>query len=360
MADYSQVITSSPTNNAVGPSVGTPDFAAFLSSHPGLTGVSPTVITGDATLSGGFGFVGSNLNVTVDVEADDATVYVQSPSTVRFTGHGHAHVVMGGAAGSRITVQDNGSDVQSDRGDDTLIAAHGPQALAAGRHAALTSGVGATTLSGGFGSDSMVGGGRTFVSGGSTGADTLRGGGSASAHDTLYAGIGGDLVSTRAGHNLIYGNENDTIKAGHAQDTIVAGYAAETVTGAVSGDVFGGGRTLMRGGDRNTYHMTGSDTMLGSDHDNSVVTRARSSVLVDGGRNGGTGHIDVTLANSKSAHDTMFGGSGGLTIHVQQDFRGMVDEGLDRSGAHLLRLSSGQTLHVSSVTIDFNGDKHDF
>ena len=54
----------------------------------------------------------------------------------------------------------------------------------------------------------------------------------------------------------------------------------------------------------------------------------------------------------------MFGGSGGLTIHVQQNFQGTVDQGLDSSGAHVLQLSSGQTLHVSSVTIDFNGDKH--
>ena len=355
------VVTSVDTNNSFNVAIGSQELTDYLAAHPELAGLPSTAIFPtdglffNATIDTEVAVIASGSNVEVDVETQ-ASVFVGGPSTVVFSGSQTVDVVIG-SGDSNVTANVGGSKLQSTTGDDTLIAGNG-SGLAAGPTSALAAPTGVTTLSGGFGSDSMVGGGNTFLSGGSTGGDTMKGGNSQGAHDTLYAGIGGDLLVTKAGNNVIYGNENDTIKAGRGQDTVVAGYSAETVSGGHSGVIFGGGQTLMTGGNENNYYMTGSDTMLGSSHDNTVTTTEGSSVLVNGGEKGSTGHIDVNLVSSGDANDTMFGGSGGLTIHVQQDFQGTVDQGLDASGAHVLQLSSGQTLHVSNVTIDFNGDKH--
>ena len=356
-----EIVTSIQTNNTLNVAIGSQELADYLAAHPEFAGLPSTAIFGNGgiffteTLNTELGIVASGSNVEVDVETK-ASVFVEGPSTVIFSGSQTVDAVIG-AGNSNVTANVGGSSLQSTSGNDTLVDGRG-SGLTAGPTSALAAPSGVTTLSGGFGSDSMVGSGNTFMSGGSTGADTMKGGNSQGAHDTLYAGIGGDLLVTKAGHNVVYGNENDTIKAGNSQDTIVAGYSAETVTGGHSAVVFGGGQTLMTGGNSNNYYMTGSDTMMGSTHNNTVTTTEGSSLLIDGGEKGSTGHIEVNLMSSSDANDTMFGGSGGLTIHVQQNFQGTVDQGLDASGAHVLQLSSGQTLHVSNVTIDFNGDKH--
>ena len=52
--------------------------------------------------------------------------------------------------------------------------------------------------------------------------DTLVGGQTSAAADTINSG-GGDLISTAFGKNFITGTGNDTINAGQSQDTIYAG-----------------------------------------------------------------------------------------------------------------------------------------
>ena len=340
----SNYVQTPPTNNtASGNEVLPTRYGPELVARIAASTSTPFNVTtsGSYSTDSGVIFVGDGIISTVAASAE-TTATIGSSSTTDFTGSAADVGVLIDGTGNTVTVGAGNNLIQAQVGGNTLTDTR-------------EAGGGQTTMASGFGAVTMVSGsGHTVMYGGSEAGDVMKGGQFKGAHDTITAGIGGDLISTKAGHNYIYGNENDTIRAGNAQDTIVAGSSAETVAGGHSSVVFGGGETLMKGGNENNYYMTGSDTMLGSSHDNTVTTTEGSSLTIDG--RDSTGHIDVTLLSSSDANDTIFGGSGGLTIHVQENFT--EDKDLDAAGAHVLHSASGNELHVTNVTIEFNNTQH--
>ena len=346
-------VTTPPTNNTASGNETLPTrYGPELVARIAAASSAPFNVTTDGSYSTNSDliFVGDGTTSTIDASAQ-ATATVGTGATADFTSsQGDLGILIDGT-GNTVTVGSGNNLIQAQIGGNKLVDTR-------------EAGGGQTTMAGGFGAVTMVSGsGHSVMFGGSEGGDVLKGGLFKGAHDTITAGIGGDVISTKAGHNYIYGNENDTIKAGNAQDSIAAGYSAETVTGGHSSVVFGGGETLMKGGNNDHYYMTGHDTMLGSSHDNAVTTTEGSNLFIDG-RNT-TGHIDVTLLSSKDANDTIFGGltnGAGLTIHVQENFtedrNADGSSKLDSAGAHVLRSASGQELHVTNVTIDFNNTQH--
>ena len=346
------IVTGTSTNNSPAPDdAALQGFLASADQTFGTASVSTLNGASGSTVSfdGQVGVVSPGANLHVDA-SQSADLFASGGSTLDLSGtpildaNGH-HIglsVQLGGGNNTVTLNHGPSSVLSSTGNDTLLSSGGHD-----------------TLSSAFGEDSLRGGGQSLLNGGSVGGDTLHGGLYANSHDTLNAGIGGDLLITNAGKNVIYGAGNDTIFAGNAQDTILAGYGAETIHGGLNASIFGGGMSLMDHGNNNVYSATGADTIQGSAHSNIVNIQSDASAVTVDGRTG-TGQLTVNVANGGHGNDTLFGGSntaGGsnLDVHVSQAFT--VQKDLDQNGLHVVQLQGGQTLHVTNVTIDFNGTK---
>ena len=349
----SGIVTGGSTNNSV--TNVSQALQTFLSSaSQDYAGATIGYIDGSSGSTVGFGsqigivtpgaHLAVNLTQSADLFASGGAALDLSGSP-RFDGNGR-HIAANlqlGDGNNKVTLNHGPSTALSSTGNDTIL-----------------SGGGHDTLSSGFGQDSLRGGGHSLLNGGSVGGDTLQGGFSAYSHDTLNAGIGGDLMITNVGHNVVYGEANDTIRAGYAQDTIVAGYGAETIHGGLGASVYGGGLSFMDRGINNTYNATGADTIQGSGYNNTVNIQSDASAVTVEGRTG-SGSLTVNVANGGHGNDTLFGGANAdgtgsnLNVNVTQAFT--VQKDLDQSGLHVVQLQGGQTLHVTNVTIDFNGTK---
>jgi Ca2+-binding RTX toxin-like protein len=242
-------------------------------------------------------------------------------------------------------------------GGDKVLLNHGPSyAVSLNGHDTIVSSGGHDFLRSALGSDSLVGGGQSHLVGGIDGNDTLVGGLTGAAQDTI-ASRGSSHIQVSFGSNLITAGAGDTIQAGHSSSTIYAADGAATITGGSGTLVYGSGASsiLAGGGQNNTFNLTGSDTL--------TAQRGSAVVNVDGGSqasiHGGAGHLDVNLAGN-TGNDTLFGGSGGLTIHVSANVGAIVNDPntLDAQGYHVVQFASGETLHVSNVTIDFGNGQH--
>ncbi len=252
----------------------------------------------------------------------------------------------GQQVGLNVTIDGGANKVTLNKGPDVVRSTSGNDTIrSTGGH---------DTISGGSGSDSITGGGHSMISGGTSGADTLVGGLKLGSHDTIASGSGGGaLINAKLGHNVIYGNTNDTIHAGQSQDTIDAGYGTQTITGGQGADITGGGQSSISGGTGNTISLMGHDTLSGgSDHHVTIAGNSQSYVDETHGRN-----VNVTVQAGGQGDDTLFGGGHfGLTIHVAQ--LGAVTSMGTTGDVHDVTFASGDTLHVNNVTLDFgNGHK---
>lgn len=331
--------TGSTASPALDPSV----VASFLASLPAdLQSIPPSLIGSSTSTFGLTTSVGIvSPGSTVDIDASmRSSLYVGDNSSVNLSSSlkadgtpVHLDVVVGGGS-NKVVLNRGPSIVFSTNGNDTI-----------------TSSGGRDQLYGGFGQDSLVGGGRSVVVGGLSGNDTLVGGLNRAAQDTI-ASLGSSHINTALGHNLILAAASDTVNAGQSSDTIYAGDGAATIRGGSGALVYGSGRSslVVGGGKNNTVTLTGSDTL--------TAHRGSTVVNIDDGSqasiHGGAGHLDVNFAGG-SGNDTLFGGTGGLTIHISAGAGAIVNDTntLDASGYHVVQFASGQTLHVSNVTIDF-------
>lgn len=221
-----------------------------------------------------------------------------------------------------------------------------------GTHDTIRSGGGTDTLVGGTSATKLVGGGQSQIQGSTDGGDTIVGGLKASSQDTIVSG-GHSLITATQGSNVITGGVGDTIRAGTSQDVITGG-AHSTISGGQGATIFSGGNSLLRGGQDNSYTLKTGDTLQGGQGNNSVVLNGGVSAEIDGGK----GALDVTL-NPGGGTDTLFGGSGGLTVHLGAGFGRVVSNELDANDptVHHLTFSNGQQLVTGGVTIEFANGK---
>jgi Ca2+-binding RTX toxin-like protein len=175
--------------------------------------------------------------------------------------------------------------VDSDNGDDTIIASNGFD----------------DTIDGGDGNDVITissGLGNLFIFG-NDGNDTITGG---SGNDTIDGHDGDDVVDAGAGDDFVIGgNGADSVFGNVGNDTVLAGNGSDTIDGGVGND-------SLRGED-------GTDSIFGGDGDDTLHGGLRNDTL-DGGF--GNDSIDGAAADDSIqgnfGNDTLLGGSGDDTI----------------------------------------------
>jgi Ca2+-binding RTX toxin-like protein len=211
--------------------------------------------------------------------------------------------------------------------------------------------LGATTLQGEDGADTLIGNGSNTTasydisfaavtinlatgatSGGHAEGDSL-------THITHLIGSGqGDALTGNGGDNSIAGgNGNDTIIGGAGADTLAGGDGVDTLTYASSGagvNVNLSNATGHTGGDAAGDSLSGFENLIGSDHHDELTGDANANVLVGGAGsdnlNGGEGNDTIVGAQGD---DVIVGGNGvdvldlsGVqgAVEFDQDFIGAI------------------------------------
>jgi len=193
---------------------------------------------------------------------------------------------------------------------DTLIGGSGQDTIRVFQgDNSLVAGLGPSTLYGGTGSDTLIGGGHSSLDGG-TGNDSMVGGATTSSSDTIRAHGAFDIISVTAGNNFIISSSGE--------DSI---YSGDVGSGNGSG---GDTIKLIHGGNADVTIGSGpgTDTVLfgGTQGDDNIKTQ---------------GAVDVWINSSEQLSSESYSG-GSLTLSFQD----------------------GQNLTISGpghVTITFNG-----
>lgn len=109
--------------------------------------------------------------------------------------------------------------------------------------------IGASSVDGGLGADTLLGGAAEDFFFGDDGNDSLRGGG---GDDLLYGGLNDDILNGDAGGDQVFGDEgNDLIRGAAGSDDLIGGDGVDTLSG-------GEGDDLMVGGLLRDYHVGGA------------------------------------------------------------------------------------------------------
>lgn len=270
-----------------------------------------------------------------------------------------------GAGNDRIYTSDGADTVFGGSGDDEINgylttngsyssrSSAGPLKVSGGDGSDFILGsAGDDSLDGGSGSDFILtGGGNDIVTGGEgddlvnsyknldntisyyafagalninggAGADILRG---AAGNDTIFGGtedddlsglLGNDFLSGDAGNDALYGNEgNDTLEGGAGADKLYGGDGNDALTGGDGDDELQGGRNddVLTGG-------SGSDYLWGGDGDDTLDGGAGVDRLYGGAGN------DYYVVDDRSdyVYDTQGGNTGLVKVDFFKQFTGVT------------------------------------
>ena len=203
----------------------------------------------------------------------------------------------------------------------------------------LDGGTQADSLFGGAGNDSLYGGDDSDTLYGDDGNDLLDGG---NGNDSLFGGAGADrfVLNGTFGNDTLSGGETDS-----ATDTVDASGLTSGVTVSVTSAE--AGTIFITGSSANTASFTGMESFtLTASADTFSALNAGSAVVVDGGA--GTDRISGSAVN-----DTLSGGLGADTIAagggndtVYDEFQGNTGAG----SADTVDLGSGNDIYIGSGT----------
>lgn len=172
----------------------------------------------------------------------------------------------------------------------------------------LRGGSGNDNIQGNDGNDVISGGGGVDVIGGGNGADQIDAG---DGSDVVAGGSGNDSISGGAGDDLLNGNAGlDTIDGGDGTDTIHGDDGADLLRGGLGNDSMlgGSGADTMFGGDGNDqmFGGDGEDGMNGGLGDDALVGDFGFDTLLGGAGN------DNLIGGADA--DTLVGGDGNDTL----------------------------------------------
>ncbi|MCJ2133992.1 hypothetical protein MKK69_07920 [Methylobacterium sp. J-026] len=338
---------SSPVSTTVGTG---PDHLVLKVSQDAYQGDAQYTVSVDGKQVGGT-LTASGAHVAGSTAQDD-TVTVQGsfgtgPHTVSvnflndaYNGPGNdRNLYVDSASYNGASVSDSSLSLLN-WGTQEFTVPQGTSTLAAGTStlAAGTSITHDTMASGSNYNPSYLAGSQSTLYSGSAG-DTLYGGLSAGAHDTLTAGSGDDLLSVKYGDNVLRaGSGLDTLQGGVGHDTLYGGGQSALYAGS-------GGDTLY-GGQSAAAHDT-----LNSGAGNDFLSVSQGNNVLFGGAGldtlqGGTGH-DTLYGGGQSA---MYAGSGGDTLYGGLG-TGAHDTLMGGAGNDLLSVTQGNNaLYASGGT----------
>lgn len=331
-------------------------------------------LSGKDTVYGGGGddtVVGGQGNDVLRGEADNDLLAGDAGADRLVGGDGDDNLF--GGPGGDVLVGGDGEDtlyggagadiLNGGAGLDTIFGGEGNDQIWAGdgdlRRDHMYGGDGDDTIGGGDGWDYLVGGVGSDAIFGGEGNDTLWGmapGETETASNSLWGGIGKDLIYGSEGHDIIGGaNGDDTIEAGGGNDSIYGGFGGDdSLLGGAGQDIAyaGNGHDTLIGGDGGDelYGGNGNDIVYGEGGDDTLYGSAQDDTLVGGAGNdilrGGKG-ADVFLFEVGSDEDQIDGFS------IEEDF-------LDLSGTQtpflgVISLEANATTVDGGVMIDLGG-----
>ena len=232
--------------------------------------------------------------------------------------------------------------------------------------ASFTSSVmaGGDTIPSGTGHSTLAGGESQLFVG--SGGDTLYGGLSAGAHDTLTAGTGDNLLSVKYGANVLRANEGlDTLRGGSGHDTLYGGGSTALYAGSGGDTLYGGlsagaHDTLASGAGNDLLSVTqGNNVLFGGAGFDTLQGGSGHDTLYGGGQSAmfaGSGGDTLYGGLGSSAHDTLTGGAGNDLLSVTQGNNSLYASG----GMDTLYAGSGQdTLYAGSGDAKMYGSSGD-
>jgi len=337
-------------SSADGTVVVNPDGTLTFTPNPGFTGTALI----DYTITDGTGTDSTTVTVTVDCSDRDGIVRGTTDGDLIDPGFVDPFdgdrvdandALIGGDAPNddRIRAGDGNDTVLAGSGDDTVWAGNGDdEVYGQGGDDDLRGNAGNDVLTGGDGSDIVYGqqGNDVIDTSGTEGplpdigypglypADTNP----TNDLDTVYGGLGHDVISSGDDADLIYGDAGrDTIDGGIDNDTIFGGQGGDFIIGGEGADVIDGGRgsDLIYGGlgpdapdalnirddagDLRPYNGndiitggTGADTIYGMDDDDTISGGIGNDVMFGG--------IDEDEVRGDEGDDRITGGQGADTL----------------------------------------------
>ena len=267
-------------------------------------------------------YTGNNSGELIAGFAGNDTLFGAAGNDLIYGGSGHD--VLRGDGGADIVSGDVGNDTifagRSDDAPDIIFGGNGNDVIGGGPGDDLLIGDGTSagidgntditddgfdTLFGGVGNDTLIGGGWDDINGDNVFTideilDDLL------AANTIWAGLGDDLIFAA--------NGNDIIGGGAGDDTLYAGAGADTIFGGVGDDNDSGNNDVI-------YANEGNDIIYGA-AGNDFINAGYGQDIIYGGDG------DDTVVAS-AGHDTLWIGAGDdhFTLGAGQDFVGVINGG---------------------------------
>ena len=224
-----------------------------------------------------------------------------------------------GGAGIDTLVGGSGNDIiYSTTGNTTITGGSGSESLVGGSgNDIIYATTGNTTITGGSGSETLVGGSGNDIIYSTTGNTTITGG---SGHETLVGGQGNEIIYSTTGNTTITGGSgSETLVGGSGNDIIYSTTGNTTITGGSGSESIVGGQ-----GNDIIYTTTGNTTITGGSGSESIVGGQGNDIIYTTTGNttitGGSGSETITggsgndIIYSTTGNTTITGGSGSETL----------------------------------------------
>jgi Ca2+-binding RTX toxin-like protein len=258
------------------------------------------------------------LPVNINLGLDSGQVQDVDSANDQVSLNGQFDGLIASPKGGNITANDGNDLIYATTGNTTITGGAGSDSLVGGSgNDIIYATTGNTTITGGSGSESLVGGSGNDIIYSTTGNTTITGG---SGHETLVGGQGNDIIYSTTGNttitggsgseSLVGGSGNDIIYSTTGNTTITGGSGHETLVGGQGNDIIYSttGNTTITGG-------SGSESLFGG-QGNDIIYATTGNTTITGGSGsetivGGQGNDIIYLTTGNT---TITGGSGSETI----------------------------------------------
>ncbi len=290
-------------------------------------GQDPLVIGGSGTNTLDFSISSQPIAINLGLESGQMQFVDSNNDEVTLEGKFNEYIASHN--GDNVSLNDDNDLVYATAGNTTITGGAGHDSIVGGSgNDIIYAGSGTTTIAGGSGNESIVGGSGNDIIYATTGNTTIRGG---SGHDTIVGGSGNDVIYATTGNttitggsgheSIVGGSGNDIIYATTGNTTITGGTGHESIVGGSGNDIIyaTAGNTTIRGG-------SGHDTITGGSG-NDIIYATTGNTTITGGSGhesivGGSGNdiIYATTGNTTitggSGHESIVGGSGNDIIYA--------------------------------------------
>ncbi len=306
-------------------------------------GHDPLVIGGSGTNTLDLSIAG--LPVTLNLSLESGQMQIVDSNNDQLSLEGKFNEYIGSLKGNNVTLNDGNDLVYATTGNTTITGGSGSESIVGGSgNDIIYSTTGNDSITGGSGSETIVGGSGNDIIYSTTGNDSITGG---SGSETIVGGSGNDIIYATTGNTTITGGSgsesitggsgNDIIYSTTGNDSITGGSGSETIVGGSGNDIIyattgnttitgGSGSESITGGSGNDiiYSTTGNDSITGGSGSESITGGSGNDIIYATTGNttitGGSGSESITggsgndIIYATTGNTTITGGSGSESI----------------------------------------------